>query len=168
MTTYTCINTQLGPLMIAESENGIVCISFQNGTSAVKPNPDWEYREGLENETTRQLRDYFEGKRQTFDLPLDLQGTPFQKEVWQALLDIPYGETRTYADQALAIGRPKAVRAVGAANGKNPVPIVVPCHRVIGSDGSLTGYAGGIEIKRALLALERVHHEQTEGQLSFF
>lgn len=105
-------------------------------------------------EATRQLDAYFAGKLREFDLPLLARGTPFQRTVWNALREIPYGETVSYADVARRVGRPSAVRAVGAANGRNPLAIVVPCHRVIGSDGSLTGYAGGLEMKRALLTLE--------------
>jgi methylated-DNA-[protein]-cysteine S-methyltransferase len=101
-----------------------------------------------------QLEEYFAGKRRTFDLPLAPQGTAFQHSVWRALAEIPWGQWRSYGDIARAIGRPRAVRAVGAANGRNPLPIVVPCHRVVGSDGSLTGFAGGLETKRYLLELE--------------
>lgn len=106
-------------------------------------------------EACRQLDDYFAGRRTSFDLPLDLQGTPFQQDAWRALAEIPFGETRTYAQQAGRLGRPSASRAVGAANGRNPLSIVLPCHRVVGSDGSLTGFAGGLETKRWLL-----EHEQ--------
>jgi methylated-DNA-[protein]-cysteine S-methyltransferase len=105
-------------------------------------------------ETERQLSEYFVGKRTCFDLPLDLNGTEFQKKVWQALREIPFGTTKSYLDLARAIGSPTASRAVGAANGKNPLSIVVPCHRVVGTDGTLTGFAGGLETKAALLALE--------------
>lgn len=105
--------------------------------------------------TIRQLEEYFAGTRTTFDLPLDPVGTAFQRDVWRALLTIPYGETRSYADIARAIGRPSATRAVGAANGRNPIPIVTPCHRVIGSNGTLTGFGGGLPNKQLLLALER-------------
>jgi methylated-DNA-[protein]-cysteine S-methyltransferase len=107
------------------------------------------------DEATRQLAEYFAGSRRDFDLPLDLHGTPFQLVAWRALGEIPYGETRTYAEQAALLGRPAAVRAVGAANGRNPVSIVLPCHRVLGSGGELRGFAGGLEVKAALLALER-------------
>jgi methylated-DNA-[protein]-cysteine S-methyltransferase len=106
------------------------------------------------SETERQLREYFGGERKTFDLPLDFHGTDFQKMAWSALLTIPYGETRTYAQMAQLIGRPTAVRAIGAANGRNPISIVAPCHRVIGSNGTLTGFGGGLENKAKLLALE--------------
>ncbi len=102
----------------------------------------------------QQLAEYFAGERKQFDVPLALRGTPFQLEVWRALQRIPYGETRTYADIARAIGRPTATRAVGGANGANPIPIIIPCHRVIGSNGGLTGFGGGIDVKRRLLDLE--------------
>ena len=109
---------------------------------------------GLLVEAARQLRAYFAGELREFRLPLDLQGTDFQKRVWRQLETIPYGETRSYSEIAAAIGAPRAVRAVGAANGANPVPIVVPCHRVIGASGKLVGYGGGLELKRRLLELE--------------
>ena len=115
------------------------------------------------------LYEYFDGIRTSFlDLPLRTGGTVFQKKAWNALLDIPYGETRTYKDQAKAIGNVKACRAVGAANGKNPIMIIIPCHRVVGSDGSLTGYAGGLDVKKALLDFERSNNKQrfTGGGLS--
>ena len=105
-------------------------------------------------ETARQLTEYFAGERQSFDLPLDFRGTDFQKQVWAQLLAIPFGETRSYGDLARAINRPKAFRAVGAANGKNPISIVAPCHRVIGTYGTLTGFAGGLAAKQLLLGLE--------------
>lgn len=108
-------------------------------------------------ETVRQLRLYFAGELQIFDLPLELVGTEFQKKVWAALVTIPYGETRSYTEIAAQIGAPRAVRAVGAANGRNPIPIVVPCHRVIGASGSLVGFGGGLEWKRLLLDLEAKH-----------
>jgi methylated-DNA-[protein]-cysteine S-methyltransferase len=105
-------------------------------------------------ETERQLNEYFAGKRNRFELELDFAGTEFQKKVWQALLTIPFGETRSYSEIAVQIGNPKAVRAVGAANGKNPISIIAPCHRVIGASGNLTGFAGGLDIKKLLLLLE--------------
>ncbi len=105
-------------------------------------------------EAARQLREYFAGDRTAFTIPLDLVGTPFQLDAWRHLAEIPYGETVSYAEQARRVGRPRAVRAIGAANGSNPVPIVLPCHRVIGSDGSLTGFGGGLHVKRALLEHE--------------
>jgi methylated-DNA-[protein]-cysteine S-methyltransferase len=110
---------------------------------------------GLLAEAVRQLRAYFQGELRQFDLPLDFAGTPFQIRVWRQLLTIPYGETRSYAQVAAAIGSPLAVRAVGAANGANPIAIVVPCHRVVGASGKLVGYGGGLELKKRLLELER-------------
>jgi len=113
----------------------------------------------LLRQAAAQLRAYFAGELREFDLPLDMQGTDFQKSVWRELRNIPYGETRSYSQVASAIGAPKAVRAVGAANGRNPVPIVVPCHRVIGAGGSLVGYGGGLPLKRLLLDLEARHSQ---------
>jgi len=106
-------------------------------------------------ETEKQLTEYFAGERREFELPLDMRGTQFQKDVWDALVGIPFGETRSYGDLARQLGNPAASRAVGAANGKNPISIVVPCHRVIGSSGKLTGFAGGMDVKALLLAMER-------------
>ncbi|MCY1435576.1 Methylated-DNA--protein-cysteine methyltransferase [compost metagenome] len=116
--------------------------------------PDWSEATEQLDEVVRQLDEYFAGKRQTFDLPLAPRGTQFQREVWQALLEIPFGRTTCYAELAERIGRPKAMRAVGAANGANPIAVIIPCHRVIGRDGSLTGYGGGLERKELLLRLE--------------
>lgn len=110
----------------------------------------------LLTETERQLCEYFEGKRKEFDLPIALEGTKFQNEVWSILLEVPYGKTRSYIEQAEELGNKKAIRAVAKANSKNPISIIVPCHRIIGSDGSLTGYAGGIERKKYLLDLEKM------------
>ncbi len=107
-------------------------------------------------QTQQQLREYFAGTRQQFEVPLDFMGTDFQRQVWQALLTIPFGQTRSYGEIARQIGRPAAVRAVGAANGKNPISIIAPCHRVIGATGALTGFAGGLEAKQTLLALEGI------------
>jgi methylated-DNA-[protein]-cysteine S-methyltransferase len=117
-------------------------------------------------EVERQLGEYFEGVRTVFDVPLDLQGTDFQKRVWEQLLAIPYGETRSYGDLARALGDPQMAQAVGAANGNNPVSIIVPCHRVVGASGALTGYAGGVDVKAKLLALERKH--ALVGQIDLF
>ncbi len=118
----------------------------------------------LTDKTARQLNEYFQGKRKNFDFPYHLKGTAFQKKVWQALLDIPYGKTRSYKEIAATIGSPKAYRAVGMANNKNPIAIAVPCHRVIGSKGELLGYGGGPDIKKALLDMEKKHKNQ-EKQL---
>ncbi|MBS0416441.1 MAG: methylated-DNA--[protein]-cysteine S-methyltransferase [Proteobacteria bacterium] len=113
-----------------------------------------------------QLREYFAGERRRFTLPLHFAGTEFQNQVWRALLSIPFGETRTYTDIAVQIGKPAAVRAVGAANGRNPISIIAPCHRVIGSDGKLTGFAGGLEAKAHLLALEKQWHARSSNRFT--
>ena len=123
------------------------------------PEPDWIYNERPFADARRQLTEYFDGERRAFDLPLKLDGTEFQMSVLHALQQIPYGETTSYAEIAERIGRPKAVRAVGAANGRNPIPIIVPCHRVIGSHGDLTGFGGGLDTKEALLRLEAEHSQ---------
>jgi methylated-DNA-[protein]-cysteine S-methyltransferase len=152
---YEFIDTPLGRTMVAWSEEGVVSIRFGSTLQESSPDPGWRRGSAPENEAARQLRAYFGGELRVFDLAVDARGTPFQKEVWDSLRCIPYGETRSYADVARSIGRPRAVRAVGAANGRNDVPIVVPCHRVIGSGGELRGYAGGVDIKAALLAFEK-------------
>jgi methylated-DNA-[protein]-cysteine S-methyltransferase len=136
---------------ISTSPSGVRSIEFEPFRPAGGQRND---RNRLIEETARQLREYFAGARRAFDLPLDMQGTEFQKRVWQYLETISYGQTRSYAQVAAAIGSPAAVRAVGAANGANPVPIVVPCHRVIGAAGKLTGYGGGLPLKQRLLELE--------------
>jgi methylated-DNA-[protein]-cysteine S-methyltransferase len=126
-----------------------------NGKRTERPDPAWREDRRFLEETIRQLRAYFSGALESFSLPLAPEGTPFQLEVWRRLCDIPYGETISYGELARRIGHPKASRAVGLANGTNPIPIVIPCHRVIGSNGKLTGYGGGLPIKEKLLALER-------------
>ena len=136
---------------ISTSQSGVRSIEFEPFRPAGDQRND---RNPLIEETARQLREYFAGARRAFDLPLDMQGTGFQKVVWQYLETIPYGQTRSYAQVAAAIGTPAAMRAVGAANGANPLPIVVPCHRVIGAGGKLTGYGGGLPLKQRLLELE--------------
>ena len=153
---YSRINSAIGRLNLAVSDKGLVTLEFDRKDFPPK-NPHklaWE-ESGEETELfARELEEYFSGKRREFTFPLDLRGTPFQLQCWRALLAIPYGETRTYADIARAVHRPQAFRAVGMANNRNPIAIVVPCHRVIASDGSLCGYGGGLEVKRRLLQLE--------------
>jgi methylated-DNA-[protein]-cysteine S-methyltransferase len=129
-------------------------IGFPKGSMRRDPEPDWIYNEKPLANARRQLTEYFAGERKVFDLPLRLSGSEFQVSVLKALQDIPYGETVSYGEIARRIGRPKAVRAVGAANGRNPIPVVVPCHRVIGTSGDLTGFGGGLDTKEALLRLE--------------
>jgi methylated-DNA-[protein]-cysteine S-methyltransferase len=142
------IDSPIGPLTLEANDEGLTRISFRVEETEDKSSP-------LLALAIRQLDEFFAGKRTAFDVPLALRGTPFQLEVWHTLLRIPYGATRTYAQIAESIGRPAASRAVGAANGANPIPIIVPCHRVIGSNGSLTGFGGGIDVKRWLLDFER-------------
>ncbi|OGX68180.1 MAG: hypothetical protein A2189_01585 [Paenibacillus sp. RIFOXYA1_FULL_44_5] len=158
------VSSPIGPLVLTASEEGLTGIEF--GTYD-------EVRHFMEQRTNKwigevvwhqtaapfaavglQLQDYFAGKQNTFDIPIRLYGTSFQQKVWQALLDIPYGETRTYTDIALAIGSKKAARAVGGACNRNPIPVLVPCHRVVGASGSMVGYAGGLAIKQYLLQTE--------------
>ena len=156
-TAQTTLVTPLGPVLLARTEVGLAGAWFegQKAHPGVLAAPQAD-ADPLLCEAARQIEAYFAGHRSNFDLPLDLQGTAFQRKVWQALRCIDRGRTSSYADIAQAIGSPGAVRAVGAAVGRNPVSVIVPCHRVIGSDGSLTGYAGGLPRKEALLRLEGV------------
>src|SRR5271163_1303390 len=151
---YTRYESPIGAMLLAADENGLRMISFAQGSRTQHPRPDWQEATAPFAETIRQLRAYFEGKLKNFDVPLSLQGSDFQLRVWQNLRAIPYGETISYGQLARRIGNPKAARAVGLANGSNPIPIIVPCHRVIGSNGSLVGYGGGLPIKKALLLIE--------------
>jgi O-6-methylguanine DNA methyltransferase len=167
----TTMASAIGPLFLAASERGLLALEFDArlpGQQSVRPSPRdlrQEYREedkqfafeqppGSMRPYVNELEQYFSGERREFDFPLDLRGTDFQISCWRALLAIPYGETRSYADIARAVGKPRAFRAVGMANNRNPMAIVVPCHRVIASDGTLCGYGGGLEVKRKLLELE--------------
>lgn len=147
---YRMMDTPAGRLRIVEEADAIVRIGFGGA-----PHGAAEGDTPLLREAERQLSEYFTGGRHDFSLPLAPKGTPFQQEVWQVLRTIPYGETRTYAQIAEAVGRPRACRAVGMANHRNPIGIAIPCHRVLGADGSLTGYAGGLAAKEALLRLEQ-------------
>jgi len=151
---YTTIESPVGPLLLAGNAVGLCYISFADKKRAVKLHRDWTESQKPFAEVIRQLRAYFRGDLKEFDVPLNMAGTPFQLRVWESLREIPYGETTSYGELARRIGKPEAVRAVGTANGSNPIPIIVPCHRVIGSDGSLTGYGGGLSVKEKLLALE--------------
>jgi methylated-DNA-[protein]-cysteine S-methyltransferase len=151
---YTQIESPVGPLFLAGDKDSLRFVSFGSSERRVMPRPDWIEDKAPFSEVMRQLRAYFDGKLKEFDLPLTLEGTEFQRRVWTRLLAIPYGETISYAELAQRIGNPKAVRAVGLANGSNPIPIIIPCHRVIGSNGSLTGFGGGLDTKKQLLVLE--------------
>ncbi|MGK2926770.1 MAG: methylated-DNA--[protein]-cysteine S-methyltransferase [Lysobacterales bacterium] len=151
---YRYIDSPIGEILIAGDDDGLHYIGFPEGKGRIEPSDGWTRNDAAFADAARQLAEYFAGERRSFDLKLAPHGTRFQLAVLQALQGIPYGETRSYADIARTVGNPKAVRAVGAANGRNPLPIVIPCHRVIGSNGSLTGFGGGIETKRFLLHLE--------------
>ncbi len=153
--SYTWMDSPVGRLLIAGDEAGLRQVLFAEGRAEVRPRPEWRDDAGAFTEAVRQLRAYFEGGLRRFDLPLAPEGTPFQLRVWRELLNIPYGETISYGELARRIGKPKGSRAVGLANGANPISIVIPCHRVIGSNGKLTGYGGGLKNKEWLLALER-------------
>jgi methylated-DNA-[protein]-cysteine S-methyltransferase len=154
---YTYMDSPIGRLLLAGSRDELHVIGFSSGAKARGADLEWQRSDESFGEVKRQLGEYFEGARQVFDLALAPQASAFQAQVLDALLEIPYGETRSYRDIAVAVGNPKAVRAVGGANGNNPIPIVIPCHRVVGSNGSLTGFGGGVETKRFLLDLERRH-----------
>ena len=154
-TFYTHVESPIGPLLLVADETGLRRIAFPEGTQPAPPDPGWQENSQALRATTEQLRRYFAGELERFDLPLAPQGTPFQQQVWKELVKIPYGETVSYGELAGRIGNPKASRAVGMANGSNPIPIVIPCHRVIGSNGKLTGYGGGLVVKEKLLALEK-------------
>jgi methylated-DNA-[protein]-cysteine S-methyltransferase len=155
---YKFMRSPVGRLKLIASERGLVAILWDadDKTSRVAlPAAGKKSRHPVLLDTEQQLQDYFAGRRKKFSLKLDLRGTPFQKKVWRALLRIPFGETRTYSDIARTVGHPKSARAVGAANGKNPISIIAPCHRLIGSTGKLHGFAGGLKAKADLLKLER-------------
>lgn len=152
---YFYLETCIGKLLIAGEAEAVRHIRFEENGVPAAPEAGWiQGASGPLEETARQLREYFAGARTEFDLPLLPEGTEFQKKVWRRLQDIPYGLTISYGELARRVGNPKASRAVGAANGQNPLPIVIPCHRVIGANGKLTGFGGGLPTKEALLALE--------------
>lgn len=163
---YTMMDSPIGPLLLASTAEGLCFIEFGEEPDSLPSLQRWSKKHFLDmpiarddesnGQVKKQLQEYFAGERETFDLPYVLHGTPFQKAVWTELSLIPYGETRSYKDIALAIGASKAVRAIGGANNRNPIPVIIPCHRVIGSNGALVGYGGGLSIKEHLLALEKV------------
>ena len=155
-TLYTEMTGPLGTMLLTADDGALTGVHFPGQKHDRPRQPDWRRADDdpLLASARAQLNEYFEGRRASFDLPLAPRGTPFQRAVWQALLAVPFGATSTYGAIAAAVRRPKAVRAVGAAIGANPIGIVVPCHRIVGRDGSLTGYAGGLDRKAKLLALE--------------
>lgn len=165
---YTLVESPLGPVLVAGDAEGIRRINFQSGNAPMKIPRDWERDDAALRDAIDQLRAYFAGRLRTFELRLAPGGTPFQQSVWDQLLAIPYGETRTYGQLAKKLGNPTASRAVGAANGQNPLPIVVPCHRVIGSTGKLTGFYGGIHLKEFLLGLEARTSRKPSPQTELF
>ena len=153
---YAYLDTPVGTLLIAGDAAAVLQITFPSHGRAAKAEAGWvESERGPVGEAVRQLREYFAGERVGFDLPMAPRGTEFQRSVWRQLLGIPYGETISYGELARRVGNPKASRAVGSANGKNPLPIVIPCHRVIAGDGTLGGFGGGLPTKKILLALEQ-------------
>ena len=152
---YTYMESPVGRLLLAGDDAGLRLIGFPEGKGKRQPEPEWRSdAQGL-RKVIGQLKAYFAGELRDFDLPLKMEGTPFQLAVWRGLQDIPYGVTISYGELARRVGTPKGSRAVGMANGANSIPIVVPCHRVIGSNGKLTGFGGGLKTKEILLALER-------------
>ncbi len=157
---YSYLETPVGQLLIAGDAETVRFISFPAGSQTVTPDADWDRDDNVYSDAKEQLSAYFSGGLKTFSFAFRFEGTEFQKSVWQSLLEIPFGTTTSYGAIALKLGRPKASRAVGAANGANPLPIVVPCHRVIGSNASLTGFGGGLETKQFLLNLEGARNTQ--------
>lgn len=155
MTYYAYMPSPVGPLLFAGSETALERMHFSKGSKAQGHDPSWQEAPELFAEAIRQMRAYFAGELREFELALAPRGSEFQQAVWRELLKIPYGETTTYGALAKRLGNPAASRAVGLANGSNPIAIIQPCHRVIGSTGKLTGFGGGIEVKQALLELER-------------
>jgi len=151
---YTTTESPIGELLLLGDGQRLRGLYMQHGRKPARVAPSWERSPGRFATTREQLEQYFAGERESFDLPLELRGGEFELSVWNALLEIPYGQTRSYGQIARRIGHPSAARAVGLANGRNPIALIVPCHRVIGADGRLTGYGGGLERKRRLLELE--------------
>ena len=153
---FDAFNTPIGQLTIAADDSGLRFVLFENNKYDVPGRQDWRRDSGPTRAAREQLLQYFAAERQTFDMPLHLGGTEFQKKTWATLAQIPFGQTWSYSELAAKIALPKAVRAVGAANGRNPLPIILPCHRVIGANGSLTGFGGGLPTKKWLLEHERI------------
>ena len=151
---HTSIDSPIGELLLLGDGEELHGLYMQGGRKPARIAPRWKRSAAPFADVRAQLREYFAGERSAFETPLALHGTPFELKVWRALVEIPYGETASYGEIAARVGRPSAARAVGLANGRNPIAVIVPCHRVIGADGTLTGYGGGLERKRLLLELE--------------
>ena len=164
-TLYTYLESPIGPLLLAGDGTRLAKLGFPNGKGAILPVPVWRRDDAIFADVRAQLTAYFDGHLLRFDVQLDPQGTPFQRDVWRALMEIPPGETISYGELARRVGRPSASRAVGAASGANPLPIIVHCHRVIGASGALTGFGGGLATKDWLLRLERGTAPGPLGQL---
>jgi methylated-DNA-[protein]-cysteine S-methyltransferase len=162
---YCYFESPVGPLLLAADGASLRHIGFPKNGRAEKPAPGWteSSARGVLAEAVKQLREYFAGRRTKFELPLGPEGTAFQRSVWRRLEQIPYGETISYGELARRVGNPKAARAVGSANGKNPLPIVIPCHRVIAGDGGLGGFGGGLRTKEILLGIEGADLESAAG-----
>ena len=154
-TRYTVVDSPIGPLTLMSRDGRLTNLVMHGQAHAVAPPPGAVRDDGAFDDVAAQLDEYFAGRRTSFDIPLDLEGTDFQRDVWDQLCAIPYGGTISYGELARRVGRPGAARAVGSANGRNPVAVIVPCHRVIAGDGGLGGYGGGLDRKTVLLALER-------------
>lgn len=155
MKRYCYCDSPIGRMLLVGDREKLLELHFSKELEKLHIPAEWQEDEPFFAETLRQLKEYFAGNRREFFLPIAPRGTPFQERVWQELCSIPYGETTSYGAIAARIGKPKACRAVGMANNKNPIPIIIPCHRIIGKDGSLTGFGGGLDVKRQLLDLER-------------
>jgi methylated-DNA-[protein]-cysteine S-methyltransferase len=154
---YTYLDSPIGELLVTRDDVGLTALHLPVSKYPPRVRDDWQRDDTAFADVRTQLDEYFAGSRQEFDLPLHIRGNSFQQQVWDALCEIPYGETTSYGKVAASIGHPDGARAVGVANGQNPIPIIVPCHRVIGADGSLTGYGGGLDAKRWLLDHEARH-----------
>jgi methylated-DNA-[protein]-cysteine S-methyltransferase len=162
------LDSPVGRLLVAGDGKSLIQVHFQSGPRPLRPPKSWIADPAPFRAAIAQLGEYFAGARRTFELPLAPRGTEFQRRVWRALREIPYGKTISYGELARRIGQPSASRAVGLANGANPLPIIVPCHRVIGADGTLTGFGGGLAVKRKLLALEGATAEEAGPQERLF
>lgn len=168
MTTfYTRMDSPVGPLLLTGNGEALTLVAMHEQKHGTTVQPEWQQDDAPFAEAMRQIRAYFAGTLQQFDLPLAPAGTPFQRRVWDALLLVPYGQTASYGDIARQVGSPKACRAVGLANGQNPISIIIPCHRVIGANGKLTGYGGGLPRKEWLLNHETTHAPATARQSPF-
>lgn len=151
---YCFMDSPIGKLFLAGDQEGLKHLNFPREKKPVRPQPGWMEMPAFFTSVVSELKEYFSGKRQQFSIDIKPEGTAFQLSVWESLQQVPYGKTVSYSELAKQVGNPKASRAVGAANGANPIPIIIPCHRAIGADGDLTGFGGGLDVKQYLLSLE--------------